>query len=147
MEDENGEVVPKIKVSENVGKITNPGFKKVYRLYNRHTGMAEADYICLRDETVDDSRPLELCDPDARWKRKTLTDYRAEELLKPVFLGGKLVYEQPTLKQIKTACAYGVSTLWPEVKRFDNPHRYYVDLSPKLMALKDRMLAEFSQHL
>ena len=147
VEDENGEVVPKIKVSENVGKITNPGFKKVYRLYNRHTGMAEADYICLRDETVDDSRPLELCDPDARWKRKTLTDYRAEELLKPVFLGGKLVYEQPTLKQIKTACAYGVSTLWPEVKRFDNPHRYYVDLSPKLMELKDRMLAEFSQHL
>ena len=147
VEDENGEIVPKIKVSENVGKITNPGFKKVYRLYNRHTGMAEADYICLRDETVDDSRPLELCDPDARWKRKTLTDYRAEELLKPVFLGGKLVYEQPTLKQIKTACAYGVSTLWPEVKRFDNPHRYYVDLSSKLMALKDRMLAEFSQHL
>ena len=147
VEDENGEIVPKIKVSENVGKITNPGFKKVYRLYNRHTGMAEADYICLRDETVDDSRPLELCDPDARWKRKTLTDYRAEELLKPVFLGGELVYEQPTLKQIKTACAYGVSTLWPEVKRFDNPHRYYVDLSPKLMALKDRMLAEFSQHL
>ena len=107
--------------------------------------MAEADYICMHDEVVDDTQPLELCDPEARWKRKTLTDFRAEELLKPIFKNGELVYREPTLKEIKTACAYGVSTLWPEVKRFDNPHRYYVDLSPKLMELKDRMLAEHAR--
>ena len=145
VEDDAGNIIPKIKVSENVGKITNPGFKTVYRLFNRKTGMAEADYICMHDEVVDDTQPLELCDPEARWKRKTLTDFRAEELLKPIFKNGELVYKEPTLKEIKTACAYGVSTLWPEVKRFDNPHRYYVDLSPKLMELKDRMLAEHAR--
>ncbi|MCR5575390.1 MAG: nicotinate phosphoribosyltransferase [Oscillospiraceae bacterium] len=135
-----GSILPKIKVSENPGKITNPGFKKVYRFFNRETGMAEADYICLRDEVVDDTQPLEICDPSERWKRKTMENFRAVELQVPVFLGGELVYELPTLKQIKTNCGYQVSTLWPEVKRFDNPHKYYVDLSPKLMALKDEML-------
>ncbi len=135
-----GSIQPKIKVSENVGKITNPGFKKVYRFFNRETGMAEADYICLRDEVVDDSQPLEICDPAERWKRKTMENFRAVELQVPVFLDGELVYELPTLKQIRTDCAYQISTLWPEVKRFDNPHKYYVDLSPKLMALKDAML-------
>ena len=142
VEDEQGNIIPKIKVSENVGKITNPGFKKVYRIFDKETGMAEADYICLHDEVIDDTKPLELCDPDARWKRKTYTSYRIEELQKPIFVKGELVYELPTLKEVKTDCAYGVSTLWPEVKRFDNPHRYYVDLSPKLMEIKDRMLAE-----
>jgi nicotinate phosphoribosyltransferase len=125
-----------------VGKITNPGFKKLYRFYNRETGMAEADYICLRDETVDDSKPLEICDPEARWKRKLMENFQAVELLVPIFRGGELVYTLPSLKEIKTYCAYQVSTLWPEVKRFDNPHSYYVDLSESLMALKDRMLAE-----
>ncbi len=145
VEDERGNIIPKIKVSENVGKITNPGFKKVYRFYNRDTGMAEADYICLRDEIVDDSKPLEICDPQARWKRKLMENFRAEELLVPVFKGGKLVYDQPSLVQIKRNCAYQVSTLWPEVKRFDNPHQYYVDLSPKLMELKDKMLLDFGR--
>lgn len=145
VEEADGTLIPKIKVSENVGKITNPGFKTLYRLYNRQTGMAEADYICLRDEVVDDSAPIELCDPEARWKRKTLENFRAEELLKPIFIKGELVYDLPSLTDIKRECAYNVSTLWPEVKRFDNPHNYYVDLSPKLMALKDEMLSEFSQ--
>ena len=140
VENDDGSITPKIKVSENVGKITNPGFKKVYRFFNRETGMAEADYICMRDETVDDTQPLEICDPSERWKRKTMENFRAVELQVPIFLGGKLVYEMPTLKEIKTNCGYQVSTLWPEVKRFDNPHTYYVDLSPKLMALKDEML-------
>ena len=140
VEREDGRILPKIKVSENPGKIPNPGFKKVYRFFNRETGMAEADYICMRDEVVDDSRPLEICDPSERWKRKTMENFRAVELQVPVFLGGELVYELPTLKQIRTDCAYQISTLWPEVKRFDNPHKYYVDLSPKLMALKDEML-------
>ena len=140
VENDDGSITPKIKVSENVGKITNPGFKKVYRFYNRETGMAEADYICMRDEVVDDTKPLEICDPSERWKRKTMENFRAVELQVPIFLNGELVYQLPTLKEIKTNCAYQLSTLWPEVKRFDNPHQYYVDLSPKLMALKDEML-------
>ena len=142
VEDEEGNIVPKIKVSENVGKITNPGFKKFYRFYNRETGMAEADYICMHDETVDDSQPLEICDPQARWKRKTMENFRAYEMMVPIFKNGELVYKLPTLKEIKTYCAYQVSTLWPEVKRFDYPHQYYVDLSPKLMELKDKMLSD-----
>lgn len=145
VENAQGELIPKIKVSENVGKITNPGFKKVYRFFNRDTGMAEADYICLRHETVDDAQPLEICDPQARWKRKLMENFRAVELQVPVFEKGKLVYELPTLEQIKRNCAYQVSTLWPEVKRFDYPHQYYVDLSEELMELKDRMLADFGR--
>ena len=140
VEDDEGNITPKIKISENIGKITNPGFKKLYRFYDIETGMAQADYICLSDETVDDSKPLEICDPIARWKRKTMENFRAVELLVPIFKNGELVYKQPSLKEIKTACAYQVSTLWPEVKRFDNPHEYYVDLSEKLMSLKDDML-------
>ena len=142
VEDDEGTIIPKIKVSENVGKITNPGFKKFYRFYNRETGMAEADYICLHDENVDDSQPLEICDPQARWKRKTMENFRAYEMMVPIFKNGELVYKLPTLREIKTYCAYQVSTLWPEVKRFDYPHQYYVDLSPKLMALKDKMLSD-----
>ena len=142
VEDDEGTIIPKIKVSENVGKITNPGFKKFYRFYNRETGMAEADYICLHDENVDDSQPLEICDPQARWKRKTMENFRAYEMMVPIFKNGELVYKLPTLREIKTYCAYQVSTLWPEVKRFDYPHQYYVDLSPKLMELKDKMLSD-----
>ena len=145
VEDDEGRIIPKIKVSENVGKITNPGFKKVYRFYNRETGMAEADYICMHDEQVDDSKPLEICDPHARWKRKTMENFRAQELQVPVFRDGELVYKLPTLKEIRTTCAYQVSTLWPEVKRFDYPHQYYVDLSPRLMDLKDQMLSDACQ--
>lgn len=142
VEDKDGNVIPKIKISENVGKITNPGFKKVYRFYNRETGMAEADYICLHHESVDDTKPLEICDPEARWKSKVMENFEAKELLVPIFEGGKLVYEVPDLGDAKRYCAYQVSTLWPEVKRFDNPHNYYVDLSAELMALKDKMLME-----
>ena len=141
VEDERGAIIPKIKISENVGKITNPGFKKVYRLFNRETGMAEADYICLAHETVDDSQPLELIAPDARWKRKTMTDFEAVELLVPIFRGGELVYELPALTKVKEYCLQSVDRLWPEVKRFDYPHQYYVDLSPELMELKDNMLS------
>lgn len=140
IEDEEGNIIPKIKISENVGKITNPGFKKVYRFYNRDTGMAEADYICLNHETVDDTNPLEICDPEARWKSKVMENFRAEQLLVPIFKNGELVYNSPDLQEIKRNCAYQVSTLWPEVKRFDNPHNYYVDLSPELMELKEKML-------
>ena len=102
--------------------------------------MAEADYICLNHESVDDTKPLEICDPEARWKSKVMENFRAEELLVPIFKNGELVYDCPSLVEIKRNCAYKVSTLWPEVKRFDNPHNYYVDLSPELMELKDKML-------
>lgn len=142
VEDENGGLIPKIKVSENLGKITNPGFKKVYRLYDEETDMAVADYICMRDETLDDSKPVELCDPTARWKRKVYFNFRAKELQVPIFKNGELVYDIPALIDVKRYCAYQVSTLWPAVKRFDYPHQYYVDLSPRLMELKDKMLAE-----
>lgn len=142
VENEKGEVIPKIKISENVGKITNPGFKRVYRLFDKETGMAEADYITLYDEVVDDTKPLEICDPEARWKTKVIHGFNAVELQVPVFKNGELVYKLPTLEELKRTCAYGVSTLWPEVKRFDFPHQYYVDLSAKLMALKDEMLKQ-----
>ena len=140
VEDENGNRIPKIKISENIGKITNPDFKKLYRFYDRETGQAEADYICLREEVVDDSKPLTICDPMARWKTKTMENYRAVELQVPIFLKGELVYELPTLPEIKAYCAAQMETLWPEVKRFENPHEHYVDLSEQLMALKDEML-------
>ena len=136
VEDENGNIIPKIKISENVGKITNPHFKKVYRFYSKDTGMAEADYICLHDEDVDDTQPLEICDPDATWKKKVLTDFTARELLVPVFRGGELVYQKPSLDEIRTYCAGQLATLWPEVLRFDYPHNYYVDLSEKLLKIK-----------
>ena len=136
----NGEIVPKIKVSENVIKITVPHFKKIYRFYGRDTGKAIADYMCLRDETVDDTGDLEIFDPDATWKRKTLYDFRARELMVPVFLEGKLVYELPTLEEVRAYCAAELDTLWDEVKRFENPHNYYVDLSQKLWDIRNDLL-------
>ncbi len=146
VQNDDGSLTPKIKISENIGKITNPGFKKVYRLYDGPTGKAEADYICLYDEVVDDSKPLTICDPVARWKRKTMNNYRAVELLVPIFEKGELVYDLPTLPEIKQRCQEQVATLWPELLRFDFPHLYYVDLSEKLMALKDRMLENAGRH-
>ena len=118
-QDENGNIIPKIKISENVGKITNPHFKKVYRFYSKDSGMAEADYICLHDEVVDDTQPLEICDPDATWKKKVLTDFTARELLVPIFRGGRLVYQKPALDDIRAYCAQQLTTLWPEVLRFE----------------------------
>ena len=140
VEDEAGNVLPKIKISENVGKITNPHFKKLYRIYDRETGKAEADYICLYDEEPDESKPLELFDPDAVWKRKTYTHFTAKPLLVPIFKDGELVYKEPTLKETQAYCAAQVDTLWDEVKRFDNPHTYYVDLSQRLWDLKQDLL-------
>ena len=142
VEDKDGNVVPKIKISENVGKITNPHFKKVYRLFGNDTGKAIADYLCVHDETVDDSRDLEIFDPQATWKRKKVYNFTAKELLVPIFQGGELVYKLPALSEIQAYCAQQVDTLWDEVKRFDNPHTYYVDLSQKLWDIKDRLLHE-----
>ncbi len=144
VEDAKGTIIPKIKVSENVDKITNPHFKNVYRIFDNVTGKAEADYITLWDETVDESRPLELFDPQATWKRKTYTNFTAKPLLCPVFRGGELVYRRPSLPEIQSYCLRQVDTLWDEVKRFENPHTYYVDLSQKLWDIKQTLLRESS---
>jgi len=142
VEDEQGNVIPKIKISENVGKITTPHFKKIYRFFGRDTGKAIADYLCVHDETVDDSGTLEIFDPDATWKRKVVYDFEARELMVPIYQHGKLVYERPGLEEIKRYCAEQVDSLWDEVKRFDNPHNYYVDLSQKLYDIKQSLLRE-----
>ena len=140
VEDEAGNVIPKIKVSENVEKITVPHFKKVYRFYGRDTGKAIADYMTVYDEQVDDGKDLELFDPNATWKTKTVYNFSARELQVPVFLGGKCVYSCPTLEQIREYCRREVDTLWDEVKRFDYPHKYYVDFSQKLWQIQQDLL-------
>lgn len=140
VENEQGEIIPKIKISENVGKITTPHFKKVYRLRGRDTGKAEADLLCVWDETVDDSKPIELFDPNHTWKRKVLENYTATELLCPIFQNGKQVYKLPTLQAIRTHCEEEIQGMWEEVRRFTNPHNYYVDLSQKLWDIKNDML-------
>ncbi len=142
VEDEEGRITPKIKVSENVGKITVPHFKKIYRFYGKNTGKAIADYMTVYDETVDDSQDLEIFDPRATWKKKTVYNFTAKELLVPIFLNGKCVYESPSLPEIQAYCRQQVDTLWEEVKRFDNPHNYYVDLSPKLWQIQQDLLRQ-----
>ena len=138
--EKDGQVVPKIKISENVGKITNPHYKKLYRFYGNDTGKAIADYLCVYDEVVDDSQDMVIFDPDATWKTKTVYNFTAKELQVPIFQGGELVYDRPSLEQIRTYCLQQVDTLWDEVKRFDNPHTYYVDLSQKLWNIKYGLL-------
>ena len=135
-----GKVIPKIKISENPEKITNPHFKKIYRIYDNETGTAIADLLTVFDETVDESQPLELFDPVETWKKKTVTGYTARELLVPIFKSGKCVYDAPHISDIQKYCRAEVDTLWEEVKRFENPHRYYVDLSQKLWDIKHELL-------
>ncbi|WMJ23888.1 nicotinate phosphoribosyltransferase [Paludicola sp. MB14-C6] len=141
-EDADGNIIPKIKISENIIKITNPHFKKVYRLFEKETNMAIADLLCVHDEVIDETKPLVLFDPDATWKRKTIEDFYAVDLLVQIFKNGKLVYQSPTLKEIQSHCQNQVETLWDEVKRFENPHHYYVDLSEKLWDIKYKLLQE-----
>lgn len=142
VEDGEGNIIPKIKISENPAKITNPHFKKVYRLFDRDHGKAIADLICLHDEVIDDTKPLELFDPEATWKRKTITNFTAKPLLEPIFLQGKQVYRSPHIEVSRAYCAAQISSLWDEVKRFENPHNYYVDLSQKLWDIKNDLLKQ-----
>ncbi|MDL2232739.1 nicotinate phosphoribosyltransferase [Ruminococcaceae bacterium OttesenSCG-928-L11] len=132
--------VPKIKVSETVEKITNPGFKKAYRFFNPETGKAIADYVTDYSETVTPGEPVVLFDPNAVWKKKTVTDFTAVNLLEPIFVKGKRVYKLPKLAEVQTYCAAQIDSLWDEVKRFEHPHRYYVDLSQKLWDTKQDLL-------
>lgn len=138
--EENGEIVPKIKISENPEKITNPHFKKVYRIYDKQNGKATADLICVHDEVVDETKPLEIFDPAQTWKRKVCEDYTLRELLVPIFRDGECVYRSPHISEIQQYCRAQVDTLWEEVTRFENPHRYYVDLSQKLWDIKHELL-------
>ena len=142
IEDKDGKIIPKIKISNNVGKITNPHFKKVYRLYDNETGKALADQLCIYDEVIDENKPLEIFDPDAIWKTKVLENFSVRELLVPVFKNGVCVYNSPSIEKMRSYCADQVDKLWDEVKRFENPHNYYVDLSRKLWNLKNEMLKE-----
>lgn len=141
IERDDGTIIPKIKISENTAKITNPHYKKLYRIYEGDSGKAIADLITVHDEVIDTSKPLELFDPEHIWKRKVLEDYRIEELQKPIFLGGKCVYESPTASEIRDYCAAQLDLQWDEVKRFENPHNYYVDLSQKHWDVKQALLS------
>lgn len=136
-----GAIDPKIKVSENEAKITNPHFKKVYRFYSMETGKAEADLITVYDEEINDEGPVEIFDPDFTWKRKTMTDYTLRQLKVPIFRAGKCVYKFPPLDEVRDHCRRELDTMWDEVLRFENPHKYYVDLSEKLWRLKQDMIA------
>ena len=138
--EKDGEIIPKIKISENPEKITNPHFKKVYRIFDNETGTAVADQLCVFDETIDENEPLELFDPVQVWKTKTVTNYTAKELLVPIFKNGECVYECPSIHDVRDYCKAQIMTLWDEVKRFENPHKYYVDLSRKLWDIKQGLL-------
>lgn len=137
-----GVIVPRIKISENVGKITTPHFKKVYRFFSKENHKAEADLLSVYDEEFDFTKPFELFDPIATWKRKTLEDYEVVELLKPIFIKGELVYECPTIEEIRKYCKEQIDSLWDEVTRFENPHDYYVDLSQNLWDIKQQLLVQ-----
>ena len=140
VENENGNIVPKIKISENIIKITTPDFKKLYRFYSKDTGKAEADLITVYDETINKDEPYELFDPVHVWKRKTMENYELRELLVPIFVKGECVYETPSVSQIRANCKRELESMWDEVLRFENPHNYYVDLSQKLWDKKHELL-------
>ena len=139
-----GEIIPKIKISENAAKITLPGVKIPWRLYDRETGKAIADVIALNTEKIDQSEPYEIFDPDHTWKRKVVTDFIAKKLQVKIFENGKQVYVSPSVKEIAKYRADQVDSLWDEVKRFENPHTYYVDLSEELWDLRHELLNQLS---
>ena len=141
-----GSYQPKIKVSETLEKIINPHFKMVYRFFSKDTGKAMADYVAVYDEKVevDENHPITIFDPIATWKRKTFDNVEVRPMLVPIFEKGKCVYESPSIHDIRKFCLEQVDLLWDEVKRFENPHRYYVDLSQKLWDIKNQMLAEIN---
>lgn len=139
-----GEIIPKIKISENAAKITLPGVKIPWRLYDRETGKAIADVIALNTEKIDQSEPYEIFDPDHTWKRKVVTDFIAKKLQVKIFENGRQVYTSPSVKEIAKYRADQVDSLWDEVKRFENPHTYYVDLSEELWDLRHELLNQLS---
>mgnify|MGYP004663958935 FL=1 len=146
LENENGEFVPKVNFSDNVGKITLPCNKKIYRLFDSDSGKAIADVISLYDEKLDEKKELEIFDPDHTWKRKTVENFIARELYVKVFDKGELVYKSPEPQVIREYCEEQVETIWDEVQRFENPHTYYVDLSEKLWQIRDDLFKQFTDY-
>lgn len=138
--EKDNKIIPKIKISENSEKITNPGFKKIYRLFDKDSHVAIADIITLNSESIDDTLPLDLFHPIDTWKRKTITNFYAKPLQETIFKNGQLVYKSPSVLEIKAFAQKEIEKLWPEVLRFENPHTYYVDLSNKLWFLKHELL-------
>lgn len=142
-----GEFVPKIKISENTEKITNPGNKTIFRVYDKETGKMRADLICFADETFDESKDLLLFDPNATWKKTRLEggSYNMREILKPIFINGECIYHSPSVKEIAAYCRQEKATLWDETMRLFNPNKVYVDLSQKLYDTKAKLLNEMSK--
>lgn len=144
--EKDGEIIPKIKISENIAKITLPGVKIPWRLYDRDTGKAIADVITLGNEKIDSTEPYEIFDPVHTWKRKIVTNFVAKKLQVKVFEKGRLVYQNPSVKEISDFRAEQVDSMWDEVKRFENPHTYYVDLSEDLWNLRNDLLTKLSKN-
>ena len=142
-----GEFIPKIKLSENTAKITNPGNKKILRIYDKETGMMHADLICLADETFDENNDLIIFDQLETWKKTKFRagTYRLREMLVPVFRDGKCVYTSPSVMEIRDYCSQEKATLWEETKRFSNPHEVYVDLSDRLYRIKSELLEQMGR--
>ena len=142
--EKDGQIIPKIKLSENVTKITTPDFKELWRFYDKTTGKAIADLITCYGEEVDDTKPYTIFDPEHPYKKKTVTDFTVKKLLVQIFDKGECVYESPSATEIRDFCREQIGTLWSEVTRFENPHEYYVDLSKKLWDKKNDLLNEMS---
>lgn len=142
-----GELIPKIKISENVTKITTPCAKDVYRIYDKTTGKAEADLLVLQGEKIDESKPYLLFDPNYTWKQKEITNFTVKPLLEKIFEGGKCLYRKKSVQEIQQFCKDQINTLWDECLRFEHPHKYYVDLSQALYDEKYRLLKEHSSKL
>ena len=142
--EKDGQIIPKIKLSENVTKITTPDFKELWRFFDKTTGKAIADLITCYGEEVDDTKPYTIFDPEHPYKKKTVTDFTAKKLLVQIFDKGECVYESPSATEIRDFCREQIGTLWSEVTRFENPHEYYVDLSKKLWDKKNDLLNEMS---
>ncbi|KAB1435922.1 nicotinate phosphoribosyltransferase [Candidatus Galacturonibacter soehngenii] len=144
---EKGEFIPKIKLSENTEKITNPGNKTIYRIYDKETGKIKADLISLVDDTFDEEKDLMIFDPIETWKKTKLKagTYTLREMLVPIFQAGECVYESPKVMDIRSYCAKELDTLWDETKRLINPHKVYVDLSDRLYKMKSELLDQMSQ--
>lgn len=140
--EQEGKLTPRIKVSENVAKITTPGFKKVWRLFDNENNKAIADVITLHDEIIDDTQPYEIFDPEHIWKRKIVTNFTAVPLMVQLFEKGVCVYQSPTVEEIRQRCQEQMATMWDEVLRFENPHKYYVDLSQPLWDMKNLLLLQ-----
>jgi nicotinate phosphoribosyltransferase len=141
--EKDGEVIPKMKVSENVEKITNPGAKNLYRLISKESGRAIADVITLDDEAPPSGDNYVIFDPSFTWKRKKLSNFVAVNLRKKIYDAGKCIYECPDVHEIRAYCEEQTGTLWEEILRFDNPQAYYVDLSDKLWKMRTELLEQY----